>query len=248
MTAAKDGKETLVIRHLKLDAGRRQAQMQLWQKQLAAEANRQAKENRTRGTNEDMARARVGPSCAHELEADKSGIGFAYGGISPGTLHAHGKLVKVHQVHYSVGRAGQYLLYVGIRNQTAPLPGSPFELTVVPGEAHPVATSLTMDEAGRAVPLQGVVGEAGSVTIVTSDRMGNRCVVGGAPHVSTKSMSRAPIMPTTEMARMRYGMGEVSGKYELNVTIGDVNVTGSPTMLTLLPAAPDVPKCEISGG
>ena len=47
VTAAKDGKETLVIRHLKLDAGRRQAQMQLWQKQLAAEANRQAKENRT---------------------------------------------------------------------------------------------------------------------------------------------------------------------------------------------------------
>ena len=36
------------------------------------------------------------------------------GGISPGTLHAHGKLVKVHQVHYSVGRARQYLLYVGI--------------------------------------------------------------------------------------------------------------------------------------
>lgn len=250
VTAAKDGKETLVIRHLKLDAGRRQAQMQLWQKQLAAEANRQAKENRTRGTNEDMARARVGPSCAHELEADKSGIGFAYGGISPGTLHAHGKLVKVHQVHYSVGRAGQYLLYVGIRNQTAPLPGSPFELTVVPGEAHPVATSLTMDEAGRAVPLQGVVGEAGSVTIVTSDRMGNRCVVGGAPlRVETKSKElRTDHADNGDGTYALQWMGEVSGKYELNVTIGDVNVTGSPTMLTLLPAAPDVPKCEISGG
>ena len=107
-----------------------------------------------------------------------------------------------------------------------------------------------MDEAGRAVPLQGVVGEAGSVTIVTSDRMGNRCVVGGAPlRVETKSKElRTDHADNGDGTYALQWMGEVSGKYELNVTIGSVNVTGSPTMLTLLPAAPDVPKCEISGG
>ena len=250
VTAAKDGKETLVIRHLKLDASRRQIQMQLWKKQLADEANRKAKENRVRGTQEEIRAARVGPSCAHELEADKSGIAFAYGGIDPGTLHAHGKLVKCHQVHYSVGRAGQYLLHVGIRNQAAPLPGSPFELTVLPGAAHPVATSLPMNDMGIAAPLQGIVGEAGSVTIVTSDRMGNRCQVGGAPlRVETKSKElRTSHVDNEDGTYALQWIGEVSGKYELNVTISDVNVTGSPTMLTLLPAAPDVPKCEISGG
>ena len=251
VTAAKDGKETLVIRHLKLDASRRQTQMQLWAKQLAAEANRKAKENRVvRGRTEEEIRAvRVGPSCAHELESDKSGIGFAYGGVEPGTLHAHGKLIKCHQVHYSVGRAGQYLLHIGIRNQAAPLPGSPFELTVLPGAAHPVATSLSMDETGRALPLRGVVGEAGSVTIATSDRMGNKCKVGGAPlrvESKSKELTTSHIDNENGTYELQW-IGEVSGKYEINVTIDNVNVTGSPTELTLLAAVPDVPKCEISG-
>lgn len=253
VTAAKDGKETLVLRHLKLDASRRQQQMQLWSKQLAAEANRKAKENRTvRGrTEEEIRAARIGPSCEHELEADKSGIGFAYGGVEPGTLHAHGKLIKCHQVHYSVGRAGQYLLHVGIRNQVASLPGSPFELTVLPGAAHPVATTLALDEqTGRALPLRGVVGEPGSVTIFTSDRMGNRCHVGDAPLlVESKNKDlRTSQVDNQDGSYALEWLGEVSGKYELNVTIDGVNVTGSPTELTLLAAAPDVPKCEISGG
>ena len=36
------------------------------------------------------------PSFAHELTADKHG--FAFGGVDPGTLHAHGKLIKAHHV------------------------------------------------------------------------------------------------------------------------------------------------------
>ena len=249
VTAAKDGKETLVLRHLKLDASRRQMQMQLWSKQQAAEANRKAGEHRTHKTQEEQRAARAGPSCAHELASDKRGIAFAYGGVEPGTLHAHGKLVKAHQVQYSVGRAGEYLLHVGIRNQTAALPGSPFELKVEPGVAHPVATSLAVDEFGASIPLRGVVGDAGSVVIATSDRMGNRCVVGGAPlRVETKSKDlRTSQIDQGDGTYALQWLGEVSGKYEINVTIDNVNVTGSPCALMLLSATPEVAKCEVSG-
>ena len=64
------------------------------------------------------------PSFLHELSADK--YGFAFGGVDPGTLHAHGKLIKVHHVSYSVGLAGRYKLHVSLRQQMVPLPGSPF--------------------------------------------------------------------------------------------------------------------------
>ena len=46
----------------------------------------------------ELAERLVGPSFAYELAADARGIAFAFGGIFPGKLHAHGELVKVHQV------------------------------------------------------------------------------------------------------------------------------------------------------
>jgi hypothetical protein len=46
----------------------------------------------------------VGPSFSYELAADARGIAFAFGGIFPGRLHAHGELVKVHQVSIFPGR------------------------------------------------------------------------------------------------------------------------------------------------
>lgn len=49
----------------------------------------------------------AGPCFAYELRNDDHGVAFAFGGIEPGTLHAHGHRVKVHSVHYSVGRAGR---------------------------------------------------------------------------------------------------------------------------------------------
>ena len=38
------------------------------------------------------------PIYLREMDADPQGIGFAYGGVTPGRLHAHGKLVDFHQV------------------------------------------------------------------------------------------------------------------------------------------------------
>ena len=247
VTAAKDGQETLVLRHQKLDASRRQDQMRRWNKQVAMEANRKAAEARAQsGTAEQMRAARAGPSCAHELVADKTGIGFAYGGVDPGTLHAHGRLVKTHTVSYSIGKSGRYLLFVGLRNQKVAMPGSPFELTVEPGSAHPAATSLPSEM----LPLCGVVGELGCVKFVTRDRMGNLCVVGEAPaRVDAKTDKlRTSYVDNSDGSYDMQWLGEVSGKYDVHVTIDGMHVSGSPTELTLLPAKPEVPKCEVSGG
>ena len=70
-----------------------------------------------------------------ELEADAEGIGFAYGGVEPGRLRAHGNLVEWHRVYYSIGVCGSYRLHVGLRATHTPLPGSPFRLDVAPGPA-----------------------------------------------------------------------------------------------------------------
>ena len=39
----------------------------------------------------------------HELTSDPSGIGFGFGGVEPGVLHAQGKLHEAHKVSYSIG-------------------------------------------------------------------------------------------------------------------------------------------------
>jgi hypothetical protein len=247
VTAAKDGKETLALRHVKLDASRRQEQMQRWSKQMTAEANRKAAEARAlTGSYEQQRAARAGPSCTHELASDVTGIAFAYGGVDPGTLHAHGRLIKTHTVSYSVGKAGQYLLYVGLRNQRMALPGSPFELSVEPGIAHPIATKL--DRA--LLPLNGVVGDIGSVRFVTCDRMGNRCIEGGAPvNVDAKTdMLKTSYVDNKDGTYNIQWIGEVSGTYAIHITIDGLHVTGSPTELKLLPAKPEVRMCEVSGG
>ena len=116
--------------------------------------------------------------------ADPGGIGFAYGGVYPGKLHAKGQLVEQHEVRFSVGIAGSYLLYVSLRPPHTPwpvggaasnggeptkmsprgmplqgdwqLPGSPFLLRVAPGRAYPLSTQLPPDE----LPVRG-----GKVTV-----------------------------------------------------------------------------------
>ena len=66
----------------------------------------------------------------NEVTSDPVGVGFAFGGVEPGRLHAKGKCVDVHKLYYSIGRAGKYKLHIGLRHQMAPLPGSPFALEV----------------------------------------------------------------------------------------------------------------------
>ena len=52
---------------------------------------------------------------SNDLDSDPKGIGFAYGGVFPGRLHAKGKVVDEHKVQFSVGVCGSYLLHVHLR-------------------------------------------------------------------------------------------------------------------------------------
>ena len=69
-----------------------------------------------------------------------------------GTLHAHGNLHEAHNVSYSIGLVGEYLLHVRLHAAGVQLPGSPFRLVVTPGHAHAQATIL---------PEQSIVGTVG---------------------------------------------------------------------------------------
>ena len=120
-------------------------------------------------------------------EKDPQMVGFSYGGVYPGRLHAHGQLIETHEVQFSVGVAGNYLLYVSLRQpngQSSPLdnvPGSPFYLHVSPGPAHPLSTGIPPN----ALPLRGLKDKKEGrfvceFMLITSDKMGNRCVSGGA--------------------------------------------------------------------
>ena len=85
---------------------------------------------------------------------DPTGVGFAFGGVSPGFMHAKGQLHEVHRVSYSVDRVGKYLLHVRLRKLARPVKGSPFALVVAPGAAHE-STTYTRPET------RSLIGEVG---------------------------------------------------------------------------------------
>ena len=246
----------------RLDANERQQHMTLWARRLFTEGitatkapsfalNQRAQQMR----NGDAQVAHVtpgrrphagGPSYAHELAADPKGVAFAFGGVDPGILHAAGRLVKVHSVHYSIGRAGKYRLHVGLRQQAALLKGSPFELTVAPGVAH--ATWTRLQQGGTA--LRSVVGEKSQGVLLTSgDRMGNRCHVGGAPVrvFCANEALRTSIIDQGDGKYLIQWHSEASGQYSMHVYVDQAEVAGSPAPVVMLPAGPNVVKFEVSG-
>ena len=170
-------------------------------------------------------------SYAHEITADPQGIAFAFGGVDPGTLHAHGKLVKTHSVHYSIGRAGRYLLHVGLRQQSARIAGSPFELCIEPGPAHAAWTRVEHGDF-----LQGVAGQQSKgVTVVSADRMGNLCLMGGAK-LAVSSDKPELLTACEDQGNGTYLVtwsSEAGGLYKVRVTIDGVDVKGSPTSVCI---------------
>ena len=114
----------------------------------------------------------VRPAYLEMKEADPKRIGFAYGGVYPGRLHAKGQLIDEHEVSFSIGTRGTYLLHVRLREPHVgdagvgyvgggglisggedawEIPGSPFLLHVAPGSAYPLATQIPPHE----LPLKG---------------------------------------------------------------------------------------------
>ena len=187
-----DGRRRLAKRHHRVDTHEKWKQTELWNRRMSADkAEEKVKLSRNamassgsgsgggggKGGDHHHGSRGVGPSYKHEVLDDEAGIAFGYGGLFPGTLHARGQLVKTHTVSYSVGCAGKYLLHVGLRQKAHILPGSPFVLEVRPGPAHALSTIIDPER----LPLETIVGTDGQLRLKMCDKMGNRCIEGGAP-------------------------------------------------------------------
>ena len=122
---------------------------------------------------------------------DPTGVGFGFGGVFPGYIHAKGVLHEAHKVHFSVDRVGRYLLHVRLRDQSRPIAGSPFALLVEPGAASPMTTTLQPETE----PLYGEVGlnneDGCRLLLRTYDRTGNVCKSGEAKIVTGKMDGKA---------------------------------------------------------
>ena len=140
------------------------------------------------------------------------------------------------------------------------MPGSPFLLTVNPGAAHAPSTHFPED----ALPLEGAVGgvanlksAAGktfgcSFVLHACDKMGNRCVRGGAHlQVTAKGHSHEALKIATEdLHDGSYSVeirSETSGSFTLNAQIESVHIIGSPLTMTMLPGLPDVAQTTLQG-
>ena len=191
-----------------------------------------------------------------EKAADSSGIGFAFGGVNPGTLHARGKIFETHQVSYSIGRVGTYLLHVRLRQASASLPGSPFRLVVEPNVAHAAASRLLMPPSGRIEGLVGKSKESGcGATVVTYDIMGNRSITGGAVVTSaitdklngTHQKLDCEVTDNGDGTYALHWSSDASGTYDVTVKIADDHVLGSPVSIRLTSVTPMLAKTLISG-
>ena len=191
--------------------------------------------------------AGVGPSHAHELEEDPEGIGFAVGPLYPGTLYAKGQVQPEHTLHFSIGRAGSYKLYVGLRYQAALLPGCPFSLLVLPGVPSARHTFVELHEG---VILESEAGSLSrSVRVVTCDALGNRCVRGGgalvvsspSPDVETQLIDRGDGTYTFAWLATR------SGRHRLHVSLNGHEVLRSPVHVRVSAAPPDVAHFQLTG-
>jgi len=203
-----------------------------------------------------------------ELASDPAGIGFGFGGVEPGTLHAHGQLHEKHSVYYSIGLAGHYLLHVRLRHAAAAVPGSPFALQVLPAPAHASATRLPVSSVSGNVGLEEKVvagqviavsaGSAGSavekaigarVTLRTADKMGNYCIAGGAD-VKLVCEAKGPVTKVRDNKDGTYlleWLSMASGTFKSRVTIGGDDVIGSPITFTLISSEPDLSKSVLEG-
>ena len=163
--------------------------------------------------------------------------------------------VCVLQVHYSIGKAGRYLLHVRLHTDARPLPNSPFALTVVPGSAHGSTTKLTPESQ----PLRGEVGLNAaqapdqpplgcSLVLRTADRSGNHCIKGGA------TVTVTCVKDTVKCACVDQGDGSyvlswhskasTNGIIDTHVKVGGVSVIGSPMRIQLISTVPERTKTE----
>ena len=237
-----------------LEAPIRQQHISLWASRQAADkrlARLEARGKEDAGRTRKLDLGRSPTSFAHELSVDPQG--FAFGGCDPGTLHAHGKIFKVHQVHYSVGLAGRYRLHVGLRHQMLPLPGSPFELLVEPGKAYAASTKLPTSS----LPLSGVASEdlQHGMVFKTADMLGNFCTKGGSDIVmqlskrghDEHSAIHCEVIDNNDGSYELKWRSAKAGVFPIDVLMDGAHVVGSPTELMVRSAKPAVEQMAVSG-
>ena len=236
VTLVKEGRK-LVTSRVKLGPGARRQFVQQWARRKA----------------NDVVSRRRGGVTVNELTSDPTGIGFGFGGVQPGTLHAHGQLHEVHRVSYSIGLAGQYLMHVRLRQQATAVPGSPFNLTVVPGTADAKTTKLD-----STAPLRGMVGLTGpdvgcSLGLHTADKMGNPCIVGGAAvRISVDHEDvEADVIDNNDGTYKLQWRSKYSGTFRTRVMVeaggASEDVVGSPMEFTLTSSTPELSKSDLLG-
>ena len=202
------------------------------------------------------------PSTAHELSTADP-FGFAFGGLSPGLLHSHGRLSKTHTVLYSIGLAGRYKLHIGLRQQHVPLPGSPFALEVRPGAASAILTTIPRAER----ELRGMVDEGWQqgLRLRLSDQLGNACIEGGASvsvglhkvwlnahpemdqvHVENQPVQWRVLDQSDGTYKLDYCCCKL-GAFPVEVTVDGEPVCGSPIVLIMRAAQPELSRFVLSG-
>lgn len=262
VTLTKDGNK-LVSSRVRLNPSARQQHQQAWARrtkndktQAEVEAGRTKEESRLGASMESASLGAVSKAKAasrkdeasglmrcYSLEKQEDATSFAFGGIYPGTLHAHGQMFQWHKVSYSIGVAGNYLLHVRLRHQAATLPGSPFMLVVEPAEAFALSSKL------EPAVLKGEAGESCSALLITSDRMGNTCNRGGA-NVTCMCASDCVETSCTDLKDGRYELlcnSTRAGAFSVHVLIDGREVDNSPLTVHILSTIPVIANTKFSG-
>ena len=161
--------------------------------------------------------------------------------------------MEVHKCYYSIGLVGTYELHVGLRQQMAPLPGSPFTLKVIPGNASAISTSMPPEVV---LPLRGVVGEAEEqgceLLLLLRDKMGNACVKGGAKVTSelvpaSEQRVNPSVQDNDDGTYLFKWKSRQSGVYTVHVLIDHDPIIGSPFPVHINAATPDLAKTTANG-
>lgn len=158
----------------------------------------------------------------HELDTDPTG--FAFGGVKPKpTKGKKGVVSSVHQVSYSVGLAGTYLLHVRLREEGLPVPGSPFRLAVHPGPPVAHASFVATD-------VHSFVSGKMGVAVWACDMMGNVCAAGAANFSCFCPQSDDMSIVVKDVHDGSYQLEWLAqvGKCEMHIQLSGTHIVGSP--------------------
>ena len=149
---------------------------------------------------------------------------------------------------------GEYLLHVRLRQQAVALPGSPFNLSVMPGPAHALSTTLPAWDGNFIDGTVGMGGEDGcGIVITTADVMGNACIHGGATVTCDAFGTPKGVEVVSKVDDVGDGSYRLnwncmmSGTFQVAIKIHGEHVVGSPTLIKLISTQPELSRSELVG-